>query len=134
MSTLVTAQVVVNEDCDPVYPSTEFCGYFPTVITVPAGTPCTPDIAAAHGSGWVGTYIESFSAPGSHSFHASWNEWPRLHSGPKVACLYAQTDGVLLARVPYTVPPPPAPTPTPTATPTPTTTPSDARSPIVRSF
>jgi hypothetical protein len=118
----VTAQITVSAQCT----GSEYCGFFPEVTTIPDTQPCANVIT---GSTWVG----SVSNP-SVSATATWSEWPTLYSGGKRACLYAESDGVLVAETTYQVPaPPPPPTYTPpTYTPpayTPTYTPPAATSP-----
>jgi hypothetical protein len=101
----VSADIVVNGFCDP----NTFCGFFPEVTTVIGGQPCAPVIT---GSGWVGPFTDrpfGSAANPEVATTVTWSEWPRLYSGPKRACLYAQIDNVLVAQADYQVPVPPAP-------------------------
>jgi hypothetical protein len=109
-----TAQVSITETCETAYdsPDYEYCGYFPTVWTVPASQPCAP-----YGGGWVGPVYGHDDAPGTKTLTATWQEFPILYSGAKKACLYV--DSTLVAETTYTVPAPPAPPqpPAPVSTP-----------------
>lgn len=115
----VTADIVVLATCDP----TEYCGFFPVVMTVAATQPCADVI---NGSEWIGDVVSGAVTAG-----ASWSEYPSLFSGAKHACLYAEEGydaSVLVAQADYVVPAPPAPvyvppvvtTPAPVTVPTPT--------------
>ncbi len=98
----VTAQITVSAQCT----GSEYCGFFPEVTTVPDAQPCADVI---NGSEWIGSVSNA-----SVSATATWSEWPTLYSGGKRACLYALSDGVLVAETTYQVPaPPPPPTYTP---------------------
>jgi hypothetical protein len=112
-----SAIVTITESCTP---SVEFCGYFPVLMTLPAGQACSP---TPNGTGWVGPAI---GAPlPQTTMLATWTEFPRITSGAKHACLYAESTDIaptLLADVPFNVPAPPAltaPTPAPSASTTP---------------
>lgn len=105
----VTAQIAVTATCD----TSEYCGFFPEVMTVAATQPCVDVI---NGSEWIGPVVfASYGSvtPPSISATASWSEWPTLFSGAKHACLYADTTAgsVLVAQADYVVPAPPAPAP-----------------------
>jgi uncharacterized protein DUF3761 len=103
----VTAQITVSAQCA----ASEYCGFFPEVTTVPDSQPCANIIS---GSSWVGPLSSYGVMNPSVSATATWSEWPTLYSGGKRACLYAMSDGTLVAEMTYVVPaPPPPPTYTP---------------------
>jgi hypothetical protein len=119
----VTAQVTMGASCAPG----EFCAFYPTVTTVEGNRPCAPAIT---GSSWVGDNV--FAEPGHStipvkSFTATWSEYPALYTGPKTACLYAETGDELVAQLAYVVPAPGHAPPVPTVAPTPTAPPATTK-------
>jgi hypothetical protein len=98
----ITAQITVSAQC--VAP--EYCGFFPVVTTVPDAQPCAYVIT---GSSWVGNLSLYGATNPSVTAVAAWSEWPTLYSGGKRACLYAMSDGTLVAETTYQVPAPPPP-------------------------
>jgi hypothetical protein len=111
----VTAQIAVSAQCS----GSEYCGFFPEVTTVPDSQPCASVIT---GSTWVGSLVDT-----STTAIATWSEWPTLYSGGKRACLYAMSEGVLVAEALYQVPAPPPP---PTYAPPPVYSPPTSATPV----
>ncbi len=99
---LMAASATVDQPCEERFGRRICDGYSPVVATVAATEPCSVGSA----SSWSGP--SELWEP-SKSYTAYWWEWPTLESGPKRACLYANTTPfgyVLLAEATYEVPAP----------------------------